>query len=171
MAAEAPAAAPAGDGGFFFEAPGSSSGWEEPPDQYHRIVTFVPDDDMGERRQKRGQEERSSPPAKRQRSEASPAAASPAVHPSSSLSQHTLQRIAESVPPGGKGEALLLQAVERSCPRGEERQGGELGNALAKLDRCGMRQLSGGSFVMRTAVRCAALMHGCCACAARFAGV
>ena len=44
-------------------------------------------------------------------------------------------RLAADVPPGSRREALLVQAVENSCPAGQERQGGDLGIALGRLDR------------------------------------
>lgn len=55
--------------------------------------------------------------------------APPAAKPSSS------KRVAKDVPPGSRREALLVQAIEQSCQPGEERQGGDLGKALAALDR------------------------------------
>ena len=134
-AAAAAAAAAGGSSGW--ESAGGSGQWEAPLEQYQRIVTIVPDD-MDQQRQKRGWEERGSSPAKRSRSEAAPPPHRPADRLlNSSLSDLKRRRIEEDVPPGSSREALLVKAVERSCGPGQERQGGELGNALRSLDRWG----------------------------------
>lgn len=134
----AAAAAAAAGGSSRWESVGGSGQWQASPEQqYQRIVTIVPDD-MEQQRQKRGWEERGSSPAKRPRTEPVPAPQHAADRLlNSSLSELKRRRIEEDVPPGSSREALLLKAVERSCGPGQERQGGELGNALRSLDRWG----------------------------------
>lgn len=136
----AAAAAAAAGGGGHWDAAGGSGQWEAPPQQYRRVVTLVPEP-AEQQRPKREREDRDSPPGKRPRSEASPVPPQRSVDRflEGSLADWKRRQIEEDVPPGGRREALLVRAVERSCPAGQERQAGDLGNALRRLDRWGMQ--------------------------------
>ncbi|PRW44554.1 glucose-6-phosphate dehydrogenase [Chlorella sorokiniana] len=57
------------------------------------------------------------------------------------------RRLAVDVPAGSRREALLVRAVEMSCPAGQERLIGNLGNALATLDSDWESRLGGHSLI------------------------
>lgn len=73
--------------------------------------------------------------AKRQRTSEAQAAPRSAAADRGVLCQGKRQQLQHDLPPGSQEEAMLLRGVELCCGPGQERQGGDLGNALATLDR------------------------------------